>query len=124
MNVANNSPNESKQVLRLPKQLTVDGATYEWAKFLGKGGYAVALSAKRVDPNRRASASQEMVAIKAVSKNNFNKGKINDTVVQYAMREIHIMNQLNHDNVVKLHSHWQDESFVYLVMELCVNKVS
>lgn len=108
----------------LPKQLHIDGVTYEWIKVLGRGGYAVAVSAKRVDVDGDGKDKQpSVVAIKTLHKANLEASKV-QMLVFFAKREVSILKALNHPNIIKLYSHWSDESYIYMIMELCPNNVS
>lgn len=119
---------KSKQLLRLPKQLKLsEELSYQWLKVLGKGGYAVVISAKRVSQDGGTPSQDDnkpdQVAIKTIIKESFEPGKV-DQVVQYTKREIDIMRRLDHPNVVRMYNHWQDDSCIYLILEFCPNKVS
>lgn len=113
--------------LKLPKHLFHDGVTYELVKVLGRGGYAVALSARRIvsggGEERASDSSESLVAIKSISLGSFS-GKKAAQVVQLAKREVSIMKSLDHPNIVKLYTHWAEDNFIFIVMQLCVNRVS
>lgn len=114
----------ARNSVKLPKQIFHDGVTYELIKVLGRGGYAVALSARRIVAGGEEKEDEDtLVAIKTINKGAFETKKANQ-VVHFAKREVNIMKALEHPNIVKLYSHWADENFIFMVMELCVNKVS
>lgn len=60
----------------------------------------------------RHIATQRMYAVKEVPKD-----KVMKMLPQFK-REVFIMYQLNHPHIVKLHSHFEDETSFYLIMEL------
>ena len=77
---------------------------YEPVRRLGRGAFATVVLAKRKSVNEGIDA--ELVAIKMV------KAKTN-TQTHYAHREMYILQELNHPNIVKLIETWepQDSTF-------------
>ena len=121
--------NVKETLSKIPKILRINNQTaYEFVKVLGFGGYAVAFSAKLVnveekdDDKMNVLNGPDMVAIKIIIKNNFDSNKMKQ-VTTYTEREIKIMSKLNHTNIVKLYDHWIDDNCIYIILELCINKV-
>lgn len=54
-------------------------------------------------------------AIKAIEKNN----KTNQQGKSYFKREIEIMYKIRHPNIVRLYTHFEDDTYCYFVMEYC-----
>ena len=47
-----------------------------------------------------------------------NKQKLKSSgMIQHIKTEIKIMYSLNHDNIIKLYNHFEDDTSVYLVLE-------
>ncbi|CAK8996775.1 Calcium-dependent protein kinase 2 (PfCDPK2) [Durusdinium trenchii] len=78
---------------------------YKLAGKLGEGSYGKV---------RRATnrLTGEVVAVKSVLKKNMRR-------LQTLKREISIMKQVDHPNIIKLMDVYEDEAFLYIVMELC-----
>lgn len=82
--------------------------TYKRMRFFGKGGFAKCYEIVDV-------ATSEVYAGKIVSKKLMMKNNQKEKMTQ----EITIHRSLNHKNVVKFHSFFDDDSNVYIVLELC-----
>jgi serine/threonine protein kinase len=63
----------------------------------------------------RHKTSKNVYAIKVI-----NKAKIieHDLVEQIKL-EVEIMYKLDHNNIVKLHNHYEDDESFYLILEFC-----
>ncbi|ODN00636.1 Serine/threonine-protein kinase PLK1 [Orchesella cincta] len=84
---------------------------YGRGRFLGKGGFA---KCYEVIPDKGDTA----LACKIVHKNMLVKEHHREKMAQ----EIMIHRTLNHPNVVAFHSYFDDDFFVYIVLELCEKK--
>lgn len=63
----------------------------------------------------RHKQSKNVYAIKVI-----NKAKIMEhDLIEQIKLEVKIMYNLNHDNIVKLHNHYEDEDNFYLILEYC-----
>ena len=86
----------------------------DFRKPLGEGGFGAVYKATRRNSN-------EVYAIKRISIDNLNEKKIQEN------QEIINMNLLNGcKNSIKFFGYFQDEDFIYLIMELCdcsLNKI-
>jgi serine/threonine protein kinase len=79
---------------------------FEAVKTLGKGSFGVVRKC-------RHKKTQKIYAIKEL-----NKKDIKDrNMVQQVRNELKIMYSLNHPNIVKLYSHFEDDLNIYLIME-------
>ncbi|RHZ76638.1 hypothetical protein Glove_194g138 [Diversispora epigaea] len=87
-----NRPNEEYKILQL----------------LGEGGFGVCVKVE--------DQAGQVFAIKAIEKDALGQNQ-NDV-----LNEMKIQNQLNHQNIVKLHDVFDDDDFVYFRMELCSNQ--
>lgn len=83
-------------------------ATYRRGNFLGKGGFARCYEFKNTSTN-------EQFAGKVVSKSILVKQHHRDKMAQ----EIKIHKSLSHQYIVSLHSYFEDESNMYIILELC-----
>ncbi|XP_054271018.1 serine/threonine-protein kinase polo [Macrosteles quadrilineatus] len=83
---------------------------YIKGRFFGKGGFA-----KCYEITEEGNASHKSFAGKIVSKKLLAKNNQKEKMVQ----EIEIHKSLKHRNVVGFHSFFDDENFVYIVLELC-----
>ena len=73
---------------------------------IGSGGYG------KVNLYRHKATKYEY-AIKLIDKTKFE----NKLQKEMFAREVEIMYRINHPNIVKLYSHFEDETYCYLVME-------
>lgn len=85
---------------------------YKRGRFLGKGGFA---KCYEVTSDKLNGAS---LACKIVNKNMLVKHHHRDKMAQ----EIMIHRTLKHANIVGFHSYFEDDNFVYIVLELCEKK--
>ncbi|XP_046631320.1 serine/threonine-protein kinase PLK1-like [Daphnia pulicaria] len=81
---------------------------YQRGRFLGKGGFAKCYELTDLD-------NGQVFAGKIVSKQLLVKPHQKDKMAQ----EISIHRSLKHDHVVGFHSFFEDNNFVYIVLELC-----
>ncbi|XP_015921463.1 serine/threonine-protein kinase PLK1 [Parasteatoda tepidariorum] len=82
--------------------------TYQRGSFLGKGGFARCYEFKN-------ALTKEVFAGKVVSKSMLMKPHHKEKMCQ----EIEIHRSLSHKYIVSLHSYFEDESNMYIVLELC-----
>ncbi|KAL4445967.1 hypothetical protein ABPG74_010959 [Tetrahymena malaccensis] len=85
--------------------------SYEVLSKLGKGGFAKVYLAKDI-------SSSEQYAIKVVDKSSLEKDSFKEKLNQ----EIKIQKSLNHENVVKYYTSFEDSQNVYIVLEYCSNQ--
>lgn len=83
-------------------------AVYRKGNFLGKGGFARCYEFKNI-------ATGDVFAGKVVSKKALLKPHHKEKMVQ----EIRIHSSMSHQYVVSLHSYFEDESNMYIILELC-----
>lgn len=102
----------------IPKRIPALNCQYRVCEMLGSGGYAVVVKAESILNNTEPS-----VAVKAIIKSRFMDNKL-ENLINNSKREIGIMKKLNHEFILKLLDHFEDEDYIYLVLELCNNKVS
>ncbi|VVC32226.1 Protein kinase, ATP binding site,Protein kinase domain,Serine/threonine-protein kinase, active site,POLO [Cinara cedri] len=104
------SSRPKEEEVKIP-ELIFDNKTnkkYQRGNFLGKGGFAKCYEI--VDMK-----TKEIFAGKIVSKRYLLKHNQKDKMTQ----EIHIHKMLKHKNIVTFHSFFEDNDFVYIVLELC-----
>jgi len=85
--------------------------TYNRGRFLGKGGFARCYEVRDMRTN-------EIFACKIVNKNLLTKQHHREKMAQ----EISIHRELHHEYIVSFFSFFEDDSFVYIVLELCTKK--
>ena len=87
--------------------LTKNMVKYNVIKFLGKGGFAEVFLAIQENTNI-------YMAIKKINIKSLNyKGK------QLLENEINILKNINHPNIVKFYTEFQNDNFKYIAMEYC-----
>ena len=79
---------------------------YEFKKLLGQGRFGRVLLGKRCE-------NGQLVAIKAIAKT---KAAVS---LSQLMKEIEILSQVDHPNIVKYLEHFETEQYLYIVMEYC-----
>eukprot|EP00164_Ancoracysta_twista_P003200 GFYU01004268.1.p1 GENE.GFYU01004268.1~~GFYU01004268.1.p1 ORF type:complete len:695 (+),score=157.08 GFYU01004268.1:253-2337(+) len=79
---------------------------FEFGKCLGEGSFARVFHARKKD-------TKEQFAIKVLKKKQFLK----ENKVKYVKMEKNILAMLNHPNIIRLHSTFQDPSYLYFVLE-------
>ncbi|XP_035228656.1 serine/threonine-protein kinase PLK4-like isoform X2 [Stegodyphus dumicola] len=84
---------------------------FEIVSQIGKGGFATVYKAKCLNPG----FDDVCVAIKKMCKKFIEQNKLQRRIED----EIRIHSQLDHYAIVKLYTWFQDDDYVYLVMELC-----
>lgn len=87
---------------------TFNNKRYQKGKFLGKGGFAKCYEITDLK-------TREIFAGKIVPKSLLKKQNQKDKMSQ----EIALHRSINHQNVVKFYSFFEDSDFVYVVLELC-----
>lgn len=85
-----------------------NGKRYLKGRFLGKGGFAKCYELQDID-------TKEVFAGKIVSKNLLVKQHQKDKMTQ----EISIHRDISFKNIVKFHCFFEDQDFVYILLELC-----
>lgn len=85
--------------------------SFELTGMLGQGGFAQCFSVKKIP-------TQEEFAVKIIKKTELARPKNK----QKLLSEIKIHLSVQHKNIVKLYTYFEDKEFVYLVMEMCHNK--
>ena len=83
---------------------------YQVGNLLGRGGFASVFRA-------RCKVTEQDVAIKMVDKQQMKMKGMNDRVRQ----EVAIHHRLKHPSILELITFFEDENYVYLVLELCHN---
>ncbi|XP_053945801.1 serine/threonine-protein kinase polo-like [Anastrepha ludens] len=99
----------------IPERLydTTTRSTYKRLRFFGKGGFAKCYEIVDVETNN-------VYAGKIVSK----KLMLIHNQKEKMSQEITIHKSLNHENIVKFHSFFEDSFNIYIVLELCKKRVS
>lgn len=99
----------------IPEQIVdmskVPSIKYRKGRFLGKGGFAKCYEVS-------SSISENNLACKIVNKNMLVKEHHREKMVQ----EIMLHRSLNHPHIVGFNSYFEDDLFVYIVLELCEKK--
>lgn len=102
--------------VEIPDEI-IDSATktmYKRGRFLGKGGFAKCYEVTKVS----SVQEPEILACKIVNKSMLVKPHHRDKMAM----EIQIHRTLEHPNIVGFHSYFQDDLFVYVILELCEKK--
>ena len=81
---------------------------YIKGKLLGKGGFAEVYETTNI-------STKDIHACKIIDKQSVLKGRTR----QKLMNEIKIHKSLDHKNIVKFFSYFEDESFIYIILEIC-----
>lgn len=89
----------------IDKQLTSKSNKYMLMRTIGRGNFAKVKLAKHMTTDR-------LVAIKIIDKT-----KLNSKILSKICREVILMKQLNHPNIVQLLEVMENESTLYLVLE-------
>ena len=99
-----------KSASRLPRaEKLLRVGQYDMEKTLGKGNFAIVrLGIHRMTKTR--------VAVKVVDKK-----ELDPENLMKISREIDIMRQLSHENIIKLYQVMETESFIYIVTEYAAN---
>jgi len=105
-----------------PKEIIDDTGKNKYCRVkeepLGKGGFAVCYEYKSEDDGKN-------YAIKAIDKNKFKESNENEKIQknkELIKSEINIQKTFNSSKIVKVKSFFEDENFVYIVLEKCENK--
>lgn len=102
-----------------------DNCCFKLLNILGKGSYALVVSAKNIK-------TDQIVAIKMIDlklKSKTDDDKQNDLrmkqILTITKREYDIMNRLrSHKNIVDIYDYFSDNFNIYLIIEFCSNKVN
>jgi polo-like kinase 1 len=84
---------------------------YNKGRLLGKGGFASVYEVI-------ASDTKQLNAAKIMDKNSLTKGRAR----QKLMNEVKIHKSLNHTNIVKFEHFFEDNDYVYILLEVCTNQ--
>ncbi|GFS93612.1 hypothetical protein NPIL_702271 [Nephila pilipes] len=88
----------------------MDIRDFEKLEELGRGGFATVYKARCLKRGFR-----DLIAIKEINKKDENWRKHK----KFVHKEIEIHSTLHHQNIVKLYNTFEDEDYIYLVLELC-----
>ncbi|KAL3312000.1 Serine/threonine-protein kinase plk1 [Cichlidogyrus casuarinus] len=86
----------------------ITNTTYQRREYLGRGGFARCWEV--FDKNQ-----QKMFAGKVVDKSSL----VRASQKQKMKQEIMIHRDLSHDNIVQFHATFEDDKFIYIIIELC-----
>ena len=78
---------------------------YEPVRTLGVGGFASVMLARKINPNPEDKDDEKLVAIKVAGSKYVTRQDVG-----YAHREIDILKELNHPNIMKLYDYWEPSS--------------
>jgi polo-like kinase 1 len=84
--------------------------TFVKGRQLGKGGFATCFEVTHLQSGR-------IFAGKIISKQN-----LKERTKMKIVSEIKILNELNHDNIVKMEYFFEDSENVYIMLTLCLNQ--
>ena len=96
-----------------PSILYHDGFVFSVHKRIGEGGFARCYEATE-------ASSTKKFAIKAIHTEAIMRLRAKNKL----LNEVDIHHRLDHRHIVKLYKVFQDNSFVYMILELCENKAS
>ena len=113
MNNNNISPQYNK-IITVKKRETNRRGNYILGETIGKGAFAKVKLATHIP-------TQEKVAIKILDKQKLSHNHTNDDVVRIK-KEINILKQLRHKNIIQLYEIIESQSNLYIVMEYCEGK--
>ena len=113
MNNNNISPQYNK-IITVKKRETNRRGNYILGETIGKGAFAKVELATHIP-------TQEKVAIKILDKQKLSHNHTNDDVVRIK-KEINILKQLRHKNIIQLYEIIESQSNLYIVMEYCEGK--
>ncbi|KAI5130989.1 polo-like kinase 1 [Nematocida parisii] len=85
--------------------------SFEITEMIGRGGFAQCFSVRNLK-------TQAVFAAKIIKKSELVRAKNK----QKLLSEIKIHLSVNHKNIVKLFTYFEDKDFVFLIMEICRNK--
>lgn len=85
---------------------------YKIGKEIGKGHFGTVRLGYRRNENPR-----KYYAIKSISKKSLNKKDLADLI-----KEVDIISELDHPNIIKFYETYHDDSYFHIVMELCKGK--
>ena len=83
---------------------------YKFKDYLGGGHFGTV----RIAFRRNDCHSQRFFAIKSISKQNLSKDKIKELI-----REVDIISNLDHPNIIRFYETYHDNIYFHIVMELC-----
>lgn len=105
-------PSSSATFGRLPYRRATLLPACRVAEELGKGAFSIVKSATR-------KADRQKSAVKVVERRKLGKGDLE------ALRsEAKLLNELDHPNIVKLHGWYEEDTTLYMALELCEGKWS
>ena len=82
-------------------------------KRLGKGGFGVVYLVSVTDYN---TYETELFSVKCTNKRNFVKKPV---LRRYLKQEINLLENIEHDNVVRLIRTFEENGWIFMVMEYC-----
>ncbi|KAI8810159.1 kinase-like domain-containing protein, partial [Cladochytrium replicatum] len=93
---------------------------YRVTSELGCGGFGLVVSAQVIEEFSEKHLSRgEEVAVKFILKNRVDDNSwIEDRDLGFVPMEVHVLKAIKHENVIRFLDFYEDEVFVYLVMEL------
>lgn len=108
-----NNPKKKVQLMATGGSLNKDiRQFYKFKDVLGGGHFGTVRIAYRRDVEPR-----KLFAVKSISKKNLTKKDLEDL-----MREVEILSNLDHPNIIKFYETYHDEFYFHIVMELCRGK--
>ena len=84
---------------------------YSKGRMLGKGGFASVYEIIPMD-------TKQLSAVKIMDKNSLTKGRAR----QKLMNDVKIHKSLQHTNIVKFEHFFEDNDYVYIILEICTNQ--
>lgn len=79
---------------------------FDQLKLLGKGAFGKVIKVEH-------KKTKQIYAIKEINKKNLK----DNNMVEQVSNEVKIMYSLNHQNILKLYNHFEDDTNIYLILE-------
>jgi polo-like kinase 1 len=98
-----------------PKTRDMKSKRYLMGKFLGKGGFAKVYEITDLDSKKNTMLAAKLIAKEQLEKKN---------KVRKLEFEIRVHRKLHHENIVKFHHYFEDEKYVYILLDLCSASMS
>ena len=91
---------------------------YEFIRVIGHGQFGTVREAVKLQPSRQSTSRSSAVkgkryAIKSITKNRVKKN------INMMKRELEILQQVDHPNIIKLYEIYEDQKYIHMVTELC-----
>ena len=115
----NNNNNDEEEINETPLESTAGSylkdirEIYKFKDQIGSGHFGHVHTAVR----RMEKAPYKLYAIKSISKKNLTENQINGLT-----KEVEIVSQLDHPNIINFYETYHDEFYFHIVMELCRGK--